>query len=129
MCRISQQCGTSEKCCHVKHGHIFKVSIMPKQKAICCRALTLGTENSHMGLRLTSSLCHMIPGEYKFGPKDLALVQHLLQFCSSSCFASHLWLQHLLKMPQQLPAFHQQIQFADYCNHSKQHGGRGGREG
>lgn len=103
-----------------------------KTKAICCRELILGMENSHVGLRLTSSLCHTIPGEYKFGPKDLASAQHSLQFCSSSCPASHLWPQHLLKMSQQLPEFDRQIQFADYCNHLKRQGvggeGRVGRK-
>lgn len=77
-------------------------------------------ENSHMGLRLTSWLCYMTPDEYKFGPKDLASVQYLLRFCSSSCPASHLWPQHLLEMSRQLSDLSLQIQCADYCKHVKQ---------
>ena len=40
MCHITRQCGTSEKCCHVKHGHVFKSLPSAKTKAICCRELT-----------------------------------------------------------------------------------------
>lgn len=73
-----------------------------------------------MGLRLTSWLCYMTPDEYKFGPKDLASVQHSLRFCSSSCPASHLWPQHLLEMSRQLSDLILQIQYADHCKHVKQ---------
>lgn len=126
MCHITQQCGTPERCCHVKHGHMFKVSILPKQRPFAGENLHWALENSRMGLRLTLSLCHTIPGEYKFGPKDLASVQHLLRFCSSSFPASPLWPRHLLEMSQQLSDLSLKMQFADYCKHLKQARGWGG---
>lgn len=99
MCHITQQCGTSEKCCHVKHGHIFKVSIIPKQRPFAVenlhwawRILTWASDLPHgyvIRLRMNTSLVQRIWLQYNIRCGFALLLARLLTCDLNTCWRCH----------------------------------------
>lgn len=99
MCHITQQCGTSEKCCHVKHGHIFKVSIIPKQRPFAVenvywawRILTWASDLPHgyvIRLRMNTSLVQRIWLQYNIRYGFALLLARLLTCDLNTCWRCH----------------------------------------